>query len=331
MDIPRYWAEHRELRTVPPRREVTLRRFGWSSESQEAAQQHAEQRVAEAWTQWDAGRKPTRREAKVAYAGADGLPIREEIVSEHPAAGAVVTRNAYGARCLNVSDILFADVDLGIPADRLSSLRWTSVSFALLLTFLACFLIGPGDAVRPVPALLMSVFGLLAIWRVAVAWRRWRWAAHPRHILAVLQRWCAAHPAWRVRVYRTPAGLRLLAPHATCDPRGGETTAFFACVDSDPLYRVMCQKQACFRARVSAKPWRIGITPRIGWGTWPVTKEPALQRRSAWIVAYEAAARDFRPCAFVEEVGNGSESPRGRAVRELHDSLCQIHRELPLA
>lgn len=331
MDIPRYWAEHRELRTLPPRREVTLRRFGWSSESQEAAQRHAEQRVAEAWMQWDAGRKPTRREAKVAYAGADGLPIREEIVSEHPAAGAVVTRNAYGARCLNVSDILFADVDLGTVADRLSSLRWASICFALMLIVLAYFLVSPDDAGRQVPGLVVLIFGLLTLWRVAVAWRRWRWAAHPRYVVALLQRWCAAHPAWRVRVYRTPAGFRLLATHAVCDPRSEETTAFFAHVHSDPLYRVMCQKQACFRARVSAKPWRIGITPRIGWGTWPVTKEPAVQRRTAWVATYEAAARNFRPCAFVEEIGEGGESSRGRAVRELHDSLCQVHRELPLA
>lgn len=111
MEIPRYWAEHREHRVIAGRRHVTLRRFGWSADSQELAQQHAVQRVAEAWANMDAGRKPTRREAKVAYAGADGLPIREEIISEHPEAGAIVTRNAYGARCLNVPDILFADVE----------------------------------------------------------------------------------------------------------------------------------------------------------------------------------------------------------------------------
>ena len=113
MEIPRYWAEHRDTRTVTGARQVTLSRFGWSSTSQEDAQTQAASRVAEAWSRWDTGRKPTRRESKVAYSGSDGLPIREEIISEHPEANAVVTRNGYGARCLNVQDILFANVDLG--------------------------------------------------------------------------------------------------------------------------------------------------------------------------------------------------------------------------
>jgi hypothetical protein len=331
MEIPRYWAEHREQRTLPQRRRVTLRRFGWSGESQEAAQQHAVQRVAEAWAAHDAGRKPTRREAKVAYAGADGLPICEEIVGEYPSIGAVVTRNVYGARCLNVPDMLFADVDFGTAAERLSELRWTGFGFLSLLVFLACFLMGENGLVRTLPAMLMCFIGPLAIWRTAVAWRHWRRAADPQHIMALLHRWCAAHPTWRVRIYRTPAGLRLLATHATCDPRSDETAAFFASVEGDPLYQTMCRKQACFRARVSPKPWRIGITPRIGWGTWPVTTEAGQQRRAAWVATYEAKSKNFRACSFLEEIGSGSESPRGRAVRELHDELCQIQRELPLA
>jgi hypothetical protein len=331
MEIPRYWAEHREQRILAGRRHVTLRRFGWSADSQEAAQQHAVQRVAEAWANWDAGRKPTRREAKVAYAGADGLPIREEIISEHPEAGAIVTRNAYGARCLNVADVLFADVDLGEARSRLSDLRWTTVGFLILLGILACFVLGKDGAVRVLPAVLLAGAGLLALWRIPVAWRRWRWAAHPELVLPPVHRWCESHPAWRVRVYRTPAGLRLLANHAAIDPRGDEATAFFSVVDADPMYRLMCQKQACFRARVSPKPWRIGIAARIGWGTWPVAKDGAIQRRSAWVEAYEKASTGYAACAFLEDIGDGSESPRGRAVRELHDRMCQIGRSLPLA
>ena len=285
MEIPRYWAEHREQRVFTGRRQVTLRRFGWSSASQEAAQQHAAQRLAEAWGLWDAGRKPTRRETKVAYAGADGLPIREEIISEHPEAGAIVTRNAYGARCLNVPDILFADIDLGEARGRLSELRWTIGGFLIVLAILASFVMGKDGGVRVLPAILLAAVGVLALWRIALAWIRLRWAAHPELVLAPVRRWCESHPSWRVRVYRTPAGLRLLANHAAIDPRGEEATAFFAIVDSDPLYRLMCQKQACFRARVSPKPWRIGIAAHIGWGTWPIMKgllNKAFQRRNRW-------------------------------------------------
>ena len=332
MEIPRFWAEHREHRTLPPRRQVTLRRFGWSSTSQDEAQRHAEQRVATAWSDWDAGRAPTRREARVAYNGADGLPIREEIVAEH-AAGAVETRNGYGARCLNVPDILFADIDLGTSRASRDRVRGLLLGIAMLVAsaVLAVAIRGPSHAAYAVAGLALGIAALLALWRIPLALRRWRRAHEPELALPPLRRWCADHPDWRVRVYRTPAGLRLLATHAPIDPCGAGSADFFDHVATDPKYRLMCRKQACFRARVSPKPWRIDIDARIGWGTWPVTKVDAVQRRAAWIATYEQASQGFAACAFLEELGTGVESERGRAVREVHDRLCGIGSGLPLA
>lgn len=51
----------------------------------------------------------TRRERKTPYNGADGVPIREEVVAKN--GEAVLTRNSYGALCLNTSEVLFIDVD----------------------------------------------------------------------------------------------------------------------------------------------------------------------------------------------------------------------------
>ena len=331
MEIPRYWAEHRELRVLAGRRRVTLRRFGWSSASQEDAQRQAVLRVAEAWASWDSARQPTRREARVAYAGADGLPIREEIISEHPEIGVVVTRNAYGAHCLNVPDILFADVDLGEPRDLLRELRRTSIK-SLILAGIFAFIVTMDHFPRhDVQSFLLPAAGLIAGWVIFRSWSRWHRAAHPEQILESVRRWCLSHPSWRIRAYRTPAGLRLLASHATVDPQGQEAAAFFAFVRADPVYQLMCRKQASFRARVSPKPWRIGIAARMGWGTWPVVKEGALQRRTAWVDTYEAKSKDYAACAVLEDIGEGAESPRGRAVRALHDRLCQTGRNLPLA
>lgn len=60
-------------------------------------------------------------------------------------------------------------------------------------------------------------------------------------------------------------------------------------------------------------------------------KDGAIQRRSAWVEAYEKASTSYAACAFLEDIGDGTESLRGRAVRVLHDRLCQIGRDLPLA
>ena len=113
MIVPAYWAEGR-LQLRVEGRQMTVRRFGWSDESQAAAQAHADERTREAFGRIAAGEALERRERKVGYNGARGLPIREEIVERH--GDAVVTRNSYGARCLNTPDVLFVDVDFDPPA-----------------------------------------------------------------------------------------------------------------------------------------------------------------------------------------------------------------------
>jgi len=49
MIIPDYWDEHKESRTVSKNRKKTVSRFGWSDVSQQAAKEHAQTRVDEAF------------------------------------------------------------------------------------------------------------------------------------------------------------------------------------------------------------------------------------------------------------------------------------------
>ena len=90
--------------------------------------------------------------------------------------------------------------------------------------------------------------------------------------------------------------------------------------------------QHCFRARVSPKPWRIGVDQHIRPrpGVWPVQDEH-LARRNHWIDGYEQAARHYASCRFIEEVGSRIEHHAARAVRELHDDLCRSDSNLPIA
>ena len=82
MIVPQYWAEGR-LQHRARGKQVTVRRFGWSDDSQEDAQAHADARVREAFDRVLAGEKLPRRDYKQPYNGAEGLPIREEIISRH--------------------------------------------------------------------------------------------------------------------------------------------------------------------------------------------------------------------------------------------------------
>lgn len=109
MLIPKYWAEC-VIKNKTRGRQIIVRRFGWSMESMEDAQKLAAERANEAFVKKSTGDKTiAHREAKVAYNGSEGLPIREEILSINN--NDVITRNAYGAHCLNTPSTLFIDVD----------------------------------------------------------------------------------------------------------------------------------------------------------------------------------------------------------------------------
>ncbi len=335
MFVPRYWSEASHRESLPEGRQVTVRRFGWSSTSAADAATHARQRVEEAVAVLRAGGPDalhgfTRRERAVAYAGSDGLPIREEIVEERPEADVVVTRNGYGALCLNTRDAMFVDVD-----DVASHASGRFVVGALLGATLGAVV---ASVLPPVGWLHGTVGGAVVLGAVFALSGRLRDRRDPRRRDVVAwatdrtRDWCRTHPGWRVVVYETPAGARLLPVHASFDAARDETFEFMRFVDADPLYDRMCRLQKCFRARVSPKPWRAGIAePFRAGGTWPVEDPGKLRVRSNWVRRYERVARGFASCRLVGTVGDGVPDARVERVRAIHDEMCQATRALALA
>ncbi len=130
MIVPSFWAEGRVAERTGGK-QVTVRRFGWSDESQAAAQAHADLRVREAFDRVQRGEQLPRFEYKRAYNGAEGVPIREEILERH--GDVIITRNGYGARCLNTPNVLFADLDVKTGGFR----GWLRGTFGGLLKLVA--------------------------------------------------------------------------------------------------------------------------------------------------------------------------------------------------
>lgn len=329
MLVPRHWAEAR-LQHREGRRTVTVRRFGWSDESEALAQAHADARAREALDRILAGEALPRNERRVGYNGADGMPIREEIVDRQ--GDAVITRNGYGALCLNTPDLLFADIDF---AQRPSSGRAVLVS--MIVTGILVVVGLHAGLGRGWPASLAAAFfaslaigipmpGLLHRWGVAVRGGAERLAR--KRIDAFL----AARPDWRVRLYRTPAGLRLMAVHRPFDPREPEVPAAFDALGVDPTFARMCHNQRCFRARLTAKPWRIGLSrlrPPSSAAWQPA--HATLPARQAWIEAYTREAAAYAACRYLDTLGSGAEAPELVQQREYHDTVCAADRDLPLA
>ncbi|MBK8974359.1 MAG: hypothetical protein IPM29_00375 [Planctomycetes bacterium] len=325
MIVPSYWAEAR-LRHRVRDRQVTVRRFGWSDDSVADAQAMADERARAAIERIFAGERLARREPKMPYNGAAGVPIREEIVARH--LDSVVTRNSYGARCLNTPDVLIADVDSPTgPPGRLF--------LAVLVAFAAGAYALWSATGSWLVAIVAFVVSLVLVPSVAIlshgvfVWVRGGAEGMLRRRLGAF---VAARPDWRVALYRTPAGFRAMALHRCFAPDDPETRSFFRALRTDPIYVRMCLRQQCFRARVSAKPWRIGIDAPIRprRGVWPV--DPSrLPERERWVAAYEQRASGFAACELVDELGSLTEDHKARAVREFHDRLCRARSGLPIA
>jgi hypothetical protein len=320
MLIPKYWAEAK-LFERRERKRFTVRRQGWSDVSQEAAQAHAEERAREAMARILAGEDLPRQERKTSY-GVEGVPIREEVVSWH--GDSAVTRNIYGARCLNTPKAFFVDVDFSLATGSCwinlviaIALIWLSVKFlplkALFITVPAAF-----TASVVVTAGLESLVISLRGGKERIARRR-------------IDRFLSSRDLWRWRLYRTPGGYRILILHRTFDPDDPEVDAVFNGLGADPVYAVMCKKQRCFRARVSPKPWRIGMQkmppPRQ---IWPIP-EIDMPARQAWIEEYERNSLGYASCKFEGEFGEGFVDPNIAQIQRLHDQLCQAESNLPTA
>lgn len=328
MIIPQFWAEAR-LQHRERGRQITIRRFGWSDDSLAAAQAHADTRVREAMARALAGEKLTRRERRAAYNGSEGVPIREEIVERD--GETVITRNGYGALCLNTPNVFFADIDFdekpGCRAVLIATLLVgvavaVAMRVALDLSLVRAIVIG-------VAAAILLGYGTVGVWQRAIAALQGGQEGRARKRIA---RFAARNPSWRMRLYRTPAGMRVLALHRTFDPREAEVTRAFDDLGVDATYARMCHNQNCFRARVTPKPWRLGMQRlRAPYSAVWQSEHRDLPGRREWVDAYGRASEGYAACRYVESFGGGAVDAAADRVRELHDLMCMAERDLPLA
>ncbi|MEN6670875.1 hypothetical protein AAJP47_10915 [Psychrobacter sp. B38] len=404
MLIPKYWAQYKqrfdsktEFNTSS--KQATIKRYGWSDISQEAALVHAKERVADAYSRWLAGEDIVRRERREAYNDSNGIPIREEIISEHGfsenglTAGnlenrsfdiqLIVTRNTYGAQVANVNNIAIIDVDhddllpqkfpdsydkqgfMGvsiIDKSQPSTMKVKVWSFILIFILIASSIAWLGLSWLWLLAVMAGVTAYL--WQQASKRDKARTQKYSDDIASLLpfitdliKKRVASHSKESFRLYETPAGFRIIATHDTIVPSADLVAQWFECFHADANYVRLCQEQQCFRARLTAKPWRMSevennnlakdIPAKDFWFAEDNTveetatqqsKELALDResRKQWIAYYDEYAKHYRACRYVEtfsglDAGHQLEHQAIQAFIDWHDSTCQANKELEMA
>ena len=121
--------------------------------------------------------------------------------------------------------------------------------------------------------------------------------------------------------------------HRTFQPDDADAALLFSALQADHLYTVMCKVQRCFRARLTPKPWRIGIDQRIRPPVAAWSAEQAnLPERLAWIAGYEQRSRGHAACCYLGSLGDTARiDPKAEHVRALHDAMARADSDLPLA
>jgi hypothetical protein len=137
----------------------------------------------------------------------------------------------------------------------------------------------------------------------------------------------ASTPKYReygFRIYETYQGGRVIVLGKDFDPRHSATRKMMSEFNCDRLYMTLCQKQNCFRARLTPKPYRMKI-PRYK-VQYPREGDDTELRQ--WLLDYERESRNFSVCRFIEQVG--ARQPMNDVVR-LHDEITGINFHQPLA
>ena len=141
-----------------------------------------------------------------------------------------------------------------------------------------------------------------------------------------VQQWTASRPELAVRVYRTHAGLRLLVTNHTFDPTSPETIQLLQEVGSDKLYIQLCKAQASFRARLTPKPWRVGIRPPTV--RFPYENADAAAELKHWVGNYDMASRQAAVCKLIQTTGPAVVLDEIRGLLSYHDQVALGDRPL---
>jgi len=147
--------------------------------------------------------------------------------------------------------------------------------------------------------------------------------------LARIESWTRNQSGWGWRIYRTRAGLRLLATQALVEADSTLADDVLRSLEADPLYHKLCKTQKCFRARLTPKPWRCGLAAKPE--RWPWLDAHAEHKFQKWEKQYQTDSDDFATCELIKTIGNSMVHPDIAPIIKLHDEATRTGSKLPLA
>ncbi|MCC6706661.1 MAG: hypothetical protein IT492_03775 [Gammaproteobacteria bacterium] len=144
-----------------------------------------------------------------------------------------------------------------------------------------------------------------------------RRARDKQYFLDAMRAFQTAHPQFVLQVYETRAGLRFMVVNCEIRPDGAEVDLLFKELPVDRLYTRLCRSQLCFRARLTPKPWRIGL-PRPS-ARFPFSTPLKQRSFNFWLAQYVAKSRNACAARRLERFGDGVVPAAVQTVLDIHD------------
>jgi hypothetical protein len=129
--------------------------------------------------------------------------------------------------------------------------------------------------------------------------------------LCSLRFFCSIHPEASFRIYRTAKGLRYIRTDRESDPRW--CWQIGKPLMADPRYLNLCSFQETFRARLTPKPWRVGL----------LRDEVDSLSMEDW--KEEMGEGRYRVCEYVATIGSGTVIDVFEKMIHYHDELTRSH------
>ncbi len=352
MELPQHWATASGESPHLGDHGGTLVVWGWSSTSDAEAEQVARTRLADALKRLASG--GAVRGGEPYY---PRTPLREPVLEEVLAPGGallgLVSRNRMGCEVLSTDLLLIADVDAPELQDEVAPARsrvWPSSGSrerGRLRGWVRRVVLGRPDPTPTTPgsedAAGLDPGSRTAPTRPSSGYEPYRTGADGVSVTGTgpgnpsVAECLACEPVWEfarrhpdvgVRVYRTAAGLRVLVTGAGAPPRSDRARELLTELGSDPLYVELCETHDSYRARLTPKPFRIGLASLSV--TWPCSSGGEERRWLRWVDRYDEARGGHAVCRLLSASGPVPGEVEQRLV-ELHDERCLVGEHLPLA
>ena len=132
-----------------------------------------------------------------------------------------------------------------------------------------------------------------------------------------------------IRLYETCNGLRGIVTSSRFDPTDSVALDLMTYLGADPLYVKLCRLQNTFRARLTPKHWRVGLSER------PLKKPGVtpteIAQMTHWLEQYRARSQQYATARLIAAFGSSDTDEFVQQVVTLHDTRCKVSSGLKLA